>query len=156
MVGLIVLVSVLAVATVFGLWWQHRDGQFSAQKPVPTPEDAPAANVETPDKAHHGGEVLDPAHFGIELGSRATLVQFSSSFCQPCRATKLILAELSQSLPGVTHVEIDAEQHLDLVRDLGIRRTPTVLILDDTGAICRRAVGQPKKSDVLAAVAAVV
>ena len=108
------------------------------------------------DLAHHDGEVLDVVQFGAELGDRATLVQFSSAFCQPCRATKVILADIAETIPGVVHVEVDAENHLTAVRELGVRRTPTVLILDRVGVIRKRAVGQPRKADVVAAVAAAV
>ncbi|MEU2509650.1 thioredoxin family protein [Streptomyces sp. NPDC007863] len=88
---------------------------------------------------------------GAELGERATLVQFSSAFCQPCRATRRVLDEVAAMVPGVAHVEIDAEEHLGLVRDLGVTRTPTVLVLDAAGVIVRRATGQPRKADVIAA-----
>ncbi|MFI1675584.1 MULTISPECIES: thioredoxin family protein [unclassified Streptomyces] len=85
------------------------------------------------------------------LGERATLVQFSSAFCQPCRATRRVLADVAGMVPGVTHVEIDAEAELDLVRELRILKTPTVLVLDAAGHVVRRAVGQPRKADVIAA-----
>lgn len=88
---------------------------------------------------------------GAELGERATLVQFSSAFCQPCRATRRVLDEVAAMVPGVAHVEIDAEEHLGLVRDLGVTRTPTVLVLDAAGVIVRRAAGQPRTADVIAA-----
>ncbi|GGY47008.1 hypothetical protein GCM10010363_29820 [Streptomyces omiyaensis] len=88
---------------------------------------------------------------GAEPGERATLVQFSSAFCQPCRATRRVLAEVAAMVPGVAHVEIDAEEHLALVRALGIARTPTVLVLDAAGRIVRRAEGQPRRADVIAA-----
>nr|WP_040875320.1 thioredoxin family protein [Streptomyces purpureus] len=88
---------------------------------------------------------------GARLGERATLVQFSSAFCQPCRATRRTLAEVASMIDGVGHVEIDAEEHLGLVRDLGIVKTPTVLVLDSAGRIVRRAAGQPRKADVIAA-----
>lgn len=94
---------------------------------------------------------LDSAQLGAELGDRATLVQFSSAFCQPCRATRRTLGEVAGMVDGVTHVEIDAEAHLTLVRELGISRTPTVLVLDATGRIVRRAVGQPRTVDIVAA-----
>ncbi|MEU2117703.1 thioredoxin family protein [Streptomyces sp. NPDC058700] len=96
-------------------------------------------------------EVLGPEALGAELGERATLVQFSTAFCQPCRATRRILAEVAVMVPGVGHVEIDAEERLDLVRELGIARTPTVLVLDRAGRVVRRAAGQPRKADVIAA-----
>ncbi|WP_459739922.1 thioredoxin family protein [Streptomyces sp. E-15] len=96
------------------------------------------------------------AELGAELGERATLVQFSSAFCAPCRATRRVLGEVAGMVPGVTHVEIDAEAHLDLVRALEILKTPTVLVLDACGRVVRRATGQPRKADVIAALAAAV
>ncbi|MFJ7176246.1 thioredoxin family protein [Streptomyces massasporeus] len=97
------------------------------------------------------GKGLDAAELGAELGERATLVQFSSAFCAPCRATRRVLGEIAAVVPGVTHVEIDAEAHLDLVRRLDILKTPTVLVLDAGGRVVRRAAGQPRKADVIAA-----
>ena len=96
-------------------------------------------------------EVLGAAELGAELGERATLVQFSTAFCQPCRATRRTLAEVAAMVEGVGHVEIDAEERLDLVRELGVVRTPTVLVLDRAGRVVRRAAGQPRKADVIAA-----
>ena len=155
MTGILVLVVVLSAATGFGLWFRARDGRIQ-EEPQQVPDDALPAELEIADRAHHGGEMLTAAQLGANLGERATMVQFSSSFCQPCRATKLILQDVAETIPGVAHVEVDAEAKLDLVRSLGIRRTPTVLILDESGAIRKRAVGQPRKSDLVAAVAAVV
>ncbi|MFF8943516.1 TlpA family protein disulfide reductase [Streptomyces sp. NPDC014864] len=94
---------------------------------------------------------LGTAELGEGLGERATLVQFSSAFCAPCRATRRILGEVADMVPGVTHVEIDAEARLDLVRAHGILRTPTVLVLDADGRVVRRAAGQPRKADIIAA-----
>ncbi|MCQ4206042.1 TlpA family protein disulfide reductase [Streptomyces longispororuber] len=98
------------------------------------------------------GEVaLDAEQLGEELGERATLVQFSSAFCAPCRATRRVLDEVAAMVPGVSHVEIDAEARLDLVREVGVLKTPTVLVLDARGREVRRAAGQPRKIDVIAA-----
>ncbi|MCR0991485.1 thioredoxin family protein [Streptomyces albidoflavus] len=107
--------------------------------------------------AGDGGEtplqVLDAGRLGTELGERATLVQFSTAFCQPCRATRRVLDDVAALVPGVRHVEIDAEAHLDLVRAVGVERTPTVLILDGRGRVALRATGAPRKADVLAGLA---
>ena len=95
--------------------------------------------------------MLTGAELGRPLGQRATLLQFSSAFCAPCRATRRILAEVAGMADGVAHVEIDAESHLDLVRRLDVRRTPTVFVLGPDGRIAQRASGQPRKADVIAA-----
>ena len=95
---------------------------------------------------------LDAAALGVErLGERATLVHFSSAFCLPCRATRLVLAEVAGLVEGVAHVEVDAESRLDLMRALDITHTPTVLVLAADGRIVRRAAGQPRKAAVVAA-----
>jgi len=85
-----------------------------------------------------------------DLGTRATLVQFSSAFCAPCRATRQVLGEVADMVAGVQHVEIDAASRLDLVRRLNILSTPTVLVLGPDGAIARKASGLPRKADVIA------
>ncbi|MFF7853498.1 thioredoxin domain-containing protein [Streptomyces sp. NPDC007904] len=97
------------------------------------------------------GERLQAAELGADLGERATLVQFSSAFCAPCRATRRVLGEVAGMVPGVAHVEIDAEARLELVRRLDVLRTPTVLVLDAGGRVVRRAAGLPRKADVIAA-----
>ncbi|MFZ2504137.1 MAG: thioredoxin family protein, partial [Nocardioides sp.] len=88
-------------------------------------------------------------------GERATMVQFSSSFCAPCRTTRVLLADLASTRPGVAHVEIDAESHLELVRELGISRTPTTLVIDAQGREIARAAGAPTRAQVEAVLAEV-
>jgi thiol-disulfide isomerase/thioredoxin len=95
---------------------------------------------------------LTADQLGQPLGDRATLVQFSSAFCAPCRATRRILADVAGMTPGVRFVEIDAESRLDLMRSLNVLRTPTVLVTDGAGRVVKRASGQPRKADVIAAI----
>ena len=148
--GLIALVAALAVAVVTGLAWQRTNGRIRGigSAPAPgTPETSAADGA-----AVAAGPMLTSVELGLPLGQRATLVQFSTAFCAPCRATRRILAEVAGMVDGVAHVEIDAESHLDLVRRLDIRRTPTVLVVGPDGRIAKRASGQPRKADVIAAV----
>jgi thiol-disulfide isomerase/thioredoxin len=132
MTGLVVCVAVLAAASIYGVLQRRRSGRVRV-------------------RGRDGDKRLGAAELGEDLGRRATLVQFSSAFCAPCRATRRILTEVVGMVSGVSHVEIDAEQHLDLVRRLDILKTPTVLVLDADGRIVRRATGQPRKADVIAA-----
>ena len=136
--GSIVCVAVLVAAGAFGTIWNKRNGRMRGRP-------SPAG----------GQESLTEAELGGPLGGRATLVQFSTAFCAPCRATRVVLADVARQVDGVTHVEIDAESHLDLVRRLDIRRTPTVLVLRPDGRIAQRGSGQPRKADVIAAIGAV-
>ena len=135
--GVWVLLVAIALASAFGLWRAARDGRFRGTHSL-GPETAAAAPSP--------GVLADLAH---PLGERATLLQFSSAFCAPCRATRRILGEVAGLVPGVAHVELDAEDHLDLVRRLGIVRTPTTLILDAQGHEVSRASGAPSRDAVL-------
>jgi thiol-disulfide isomerase/thioredoxin len=132
MTGLVVCVVVLVAASAFGVLQRRRNGRVRV-------------------RGRDGGKRLGAAELGEGLGERATLVQFSSAFCAPCRATRRVLTEVAGMVPGVRHVEIDAEDRLELVRELEILKTPTVLVLDADGRIVRRATGQPRKADVIAA-----
>jgi thiol-disulfide isomerase/thioredoxin len=133
-----ILLGLVVVVTTVGLIWRSRNGKLREQ-----PDD---------------GAVFSPSELvelGGSLGERATLLQFSSAFCAPCRTTRVVLGEVSQRVEGVVHVEVDAESHLDLVRRLDIMRTPTVLVLDARGRVVQRASGAPRKADVLAVLDAV-
>ncbi|MFT4187092.1 MAG: thioredoxin family protein [Aeromicrobium sp.] len=100
-------------------------------------------------------DVVTAEEIGAPLGERATLLQFSSAFCAPCRATRLVLAEVAAGRDDVAHVEVDAEANLGLVRRLGVLRTPTVVVLDGRGAVRGRASGAPRREQVEAALAVV-
>lgn len=89
------------------------------------------------------------------LGERATLLQFSSAFCAPCRATRRVLDDVASATPGVVHIEVDAEHHLDVVGRLGILRTPTTIVLSDEGVEVTRAMGAPTKQQVLSALVSI-
>lgn len=94
------------------------------------------------------GHTLTADDLGTDLGSRATLVQFSSAFCSPCRATRTLLRDVCSRLDDVAYVDIDAESHLELVRELGVVRTPTVLVLDGEGTVVRQASGMPRREQI--------
>ena len=88
---------------------------------------------------------------GSELGESATVLQFSSAFCTPCRATRSTLSSVIAHFPKIKHVEVDAESNLALVRRLDIRQTPTTLFLNSAGREIARAVGAPKRDQVISA-----
>jgi thiol-disulfide isomerase/thioredoxin len=129
-VSLISVAAALGVASLLGVAWQRRNGRFATVS---------------------ASSSMLPA-LGWSEGTPLTLLQFSSAFCAPCRATRILCAQVAQTVPGVRHIEVDAESHLAAVRELGILRTPTVLLVDSAGEVVRRASGLPTRSQLLAAV----
>jgi thiol-disulfide isomerase/thioredoxin len=129
--GVMVLGAVLVLATASGFAWRRRNGRMR-ESAVPR---------------------LTEADLGQPLGARATLLQFSSAFCAPCRATRQLLADVAGRSDGVAHVEVDVATRMDLARQLDIRRTPTVLVLGPEGQVTRRASGLPRRAEVVAALA---
>jgi len=145
--GIVVLVVAVVAALAFGGYRAASDGRFRGTRRLR--HRAAAA------PAGESSGALADTPFADRLGERATLLQFSSAFCAPCRATRRVLADVAGRADGVAHVEVDAEQHLELVRRLGIVRTPTTLVLDPHGHEVTRAAGAPTRQQVLAALEAV-
>ena len=130
----------LVAATALGLLLTRRSGRFRASN------------------RRLDAVRIDPvlAGLGVQPGTPVTLLQFSTAFCGPCRATRVVCADVAARIPGVRHLDVDAESHLEAVRTLDVWRTPTVLIVDAAGVIRRRATGAPSRSQLLAAVAEVM
>jgi thiol-disulfide isomerase/thioredoxin len=166
--GIIALLAAIAVAIGGGAGWRLASGRMRAPRAavrslagdrdmtgVPAGNGLAVVPVAAASPAAEPPR-LTSEQLGHTLGERATLLQFSTAFCAPCRATRRILADVAGLTQGVVHVEIDAESRLDLVRELNVLRTPTVLILAADGSIVRRASGQPRKPDVIAAIGVAV
>jgi thiol-disulfide isomerase/thioredoxin len=93
----------------------------------------------------------------VRLGVRTgeadlTVVQFSTAFCGPCRATKARLEQLKATRPGLAVVQVDAESHLDAVRELDVRRTPTLFYIGRDGTLIGRSSGAPRPGELTALV----
>lgn len=132
MTGLWILCAIVVCLVAFGVWKHKHDGRLRAQDAVTSAR-------------------LSAEQLGTPLGDRATLVQFTSAFCGPCHATRRILDDVASNVQGVVHVDLDVDRYENLVREFEVSRTPTVLVLDADGTVVRRASGQPRKADVIAA-----
>ena len=133
-IGATVLVAAL-VATAVAAWWLRRnDGRVRS----------PGAEE---------GDVSTFDRLGVRAGEAdLTVVQFSTAFCGPCRATKARLQQLQATRPGLAVVQVDAESHLDEVRELDVRRTPTLFYLDRAGRLIGRSSGAPAPAELTALV----
>ena len=130
------MVAALVVTGVVAWWLRTRNGAVRA----PMSETA-AAHLPV-----FAGLGVDPAAADL------TVVQFSTAFCGPCRATKARLQQLQSTRPGLAVVHVDAESHLDEVRELDVRRTPTLFYVDRDGRLIGRSSGAPRPDELTALV----
>lgn len=79
-----------------------------------------------------------------ELGSKATLLLFSTQYCGQCPGVKRQLAQLEYRNGGLLFIEVDITDRLDLAAHFSVGQTPTVFILDQEGRIRFRVGGVPK------------
>lgn len=96
---------------------------------------------------------LTAADLGGPLGTVATFVQFSTQACAVCPQVRRTLAEVAAEQPGVRHVEVSAEERLDLVRRHGVMRSPTVLLVGPDGTVRARTSGALSAQDARAELA---
>jgi len=129
MKSLLLVVALLLLATGYGLADRKRSGRINKKI----------------DSSH----LVSATEIGSQLGESATVLQFSSAFCSPCRQTRSTLSSVIAHYPKIKHVEVDAESNLALVRRLDIRQTPTTLFLNSAGKEIARAVGAPKRDQVI-------
>ena len=129
-----ILIALLA-ATAFGVWHKFNTGRVKGGR-------------------EHGHK-LSEKDLKKPLGSRVTLLQFSSAFCTPCRATKTLIGATIEDMADVVHIDLDAESNLDLVNRLEVKSTPTTIILNSKGIEVGRAAGAPSKAQILSAIQAV-
>src|SRR3954468_13398395 len=137
-IGAAVLAAALVLTAAAAWWLRSRDGAVRA----------PAGD---------GDAVVGPQAVLERLGVRPqdadlTVVQFSTAFCAPCRATRARLQQLQATRPGLAHVDVDAENALDAVRELDVRRTPTLFYLRRDGSLIGRSSGAPRPEELTALV----
>jgi thioredoxin-like negative regulator of GroEL len=133
-IGAAVLVAALVVTSAVAWWLRRRDGTLRA---AGTEEDAVTA--------------MAFQRLGVRpADADLTVVQFSTAFCAPCRATKARLQQLQAGRPRLAVVQVDAESHLDEVRALDVRRTPTLFYLGRDGQLIGRSSGAPRPEELTA------
>ena len=131
MKSLLLLLFVLAVASGIGLYLKGSTGAIKRKRRLR----------------------ITPAELGDGYGQRATIVQFSTTFCSACRAAKSLIKDVVKDQSDIKYLEIDAESNLDLVRKVDIKSTPTTLFLDKSGYEIARATGAPKRDQLIKVIA---
>jgi thiol-disulfide isomerase/thioredoxin len=125
--SLALLTFLLLGATVIGLYYRKNAGLIKRKKRLK----------------------LSPSEFGGAYGKRATILQFSTTFCSSCRAAKALIKDVVKGEADISYYEVDAESNLELVRKVDVRSTPTTLFLDSSGFEIARATGTPKRDQLI-------
>jgi thiol-disulfide isomerase/thioredoxin len=142
--GLVAVAVAVAVACAVAVYRRRFDGRFAPTGPL-----APAAG-DSGSLTEGSDRRVSEADLGTSLGADATVVQFSSSICAPCRTAERVITDAVSGLDGVRYVKVDAEQRLDLVARFNVLRTPTVLITDGDGRVIGRTSGVPTRQSLYA------
>jgi thiol-disulfide isomerase/thioredoxin len=124
--------SLVLAATLLGVW--HRATQGRARTISPG----------------RNGDARIVSIDGVALGGRATLLQFSTEVCAPCKSTARVLDDLAARTEDVAHVDLDVTHRPELASRYRVLQTPTTLILDADGAV-RARIGGAVRRDVVVA-----
>ena len=129
----LLLLSLLSFLVILGCWQKLRHGKLKKVNSLS----------------------ISAVEINQKLGKKATIVQFSTTFCSECRTAKAIVKDVVKDYKDITYVEFDAESNLDLVRRADIRSTPTTIFLDSKGFEIARAKGAPKRDQLIKAIKAI-
>jgi thiol-disulfide isomerase/thioredoxin len=127
-----ILFGLVALATALGLLWRSRTGRVRG--------------------ATRGETVIEVAELAPDAvaGAGATLLQFSTEVCAPCKATHTLLDELARHSSGVSHVDVDVTRRADLASRFNLLQSPTTFILDSRGVVRARNGGAPRRAELAA------
>jgi thiol-disulfide isomerase/thioredoxin len=139
-IGLAVLAAAVVLTALLAVLRRARDGRLRGER-----------------GDGDRGDGMGPQAVLERLGVRPeeadlTVVQFSTAFCGPCRATRARLQQLQATRPGLAYVHVDAESHLEEVRELDVRRTPTLFYVLRDGTLLGRSSGAPRPEELTALV----
>lgn len=74
---------------------------------------------------------------------KKVLVQYTASWCGPCRSLTPKLERLEKNYEDVSFVKVDVEQNIEHISTLNITSVPTVILYDGNNMISRSVGAQP-------------
>jgi len=65
------------------------------------------------------------------VASGRVLVDFYSTWCQPCKPLAVLLERLEPQSPGTTFVKVNVNEHMLHASRLGVGALPTLILFED-------------------------
>jgi thioredoxin 1 len=73
----------------------------------------------------------------LQSEGKKLLIQYTASWCGPCRALTPRLSNLSNKYSDITFVKVDVDENQDAVMELGVSSVPTIMIYDGSTLVNR-------------------
>lgn len=153
-IGILFGIGTLAVATLLGLLWRNRQGRIMAPRTVSESMPRPCEQVSEPTPRpceQVSGPLPRPVLAQLDAAAAVTLLQLTTPICARCPQARALLTELAAATSGVRHAELDLAEHPGLAGELGVRSTPTTLVISRTGHELFRVAGVPRRAELLSA-----
>ncbi len=81
--------------------------------------------------------VLTESNFDeVVHGTDCLLIEFSASWCGPCKAYEQVLEACEKNFPNFTFATIDVEEQSGLAEEFQVRSVPATMILRNTVVVC--------------------
>lgn len=121
MIELAVVVATLAVVGVAGAVWRARQGRVRAGS----------------------GRLPEDVRALLETTDEVTLLMLTAPGCARCPQARVVLRRTAADTAGVRYQELNLADHPQIAGELGVRSTPTTLVVSPDGDELSRIIGVP-------------
>ena len=94
-------IGILALASLFGFYWRSQQGKLkAASQGLNSVSNEELSKIVRAKSSFMVNSDLNEKH-QLQLGKSVTLLQFSTAFCSPCKATAQIISHLVEGMDDV-------------------------------------------------------
>lgn len=81
----------------------------------------------------------------IEQAQAPVLVDFTASWCGPCKALAPVLEDIAGEAEDFTIVKVDADENAQVAEEYGVQGLPTLVLVEDGEELIRFSGALPKR-----------
>ena len=76
------------------------------------------------------------------------LLKFYADWCQPCKMLSVVVKDAKDKI-GMPVEDVNIDENLFMCQDMNVRGVPTMVVVDDSGAVVRTRSGYMNEEDLL-------